>query len=136
MNIKVNKPRVNSTLKNYRPRRVDTTMNMSSSSKKSLNHSKSIDRSSFLENRECRKSIKKMEKQEDKEDRLWKVFERERDIRLKESRKREEREYKDQRRKEKKFEKLVERELGKIHSQKEVQKRREEGFSEYVYPMY
>ena len=66
MQIKVVKPKVNSTLSYYEP--------------KQGNKSKVIQKRESIvkEWKECQTKAKKVRDQEDKEDRLWKVFERER----------------------------------------------------------
>jgi hypothetical protein len=49
---------------------------------------------------------------------MWKLFEREREIRLKEQKKKQENKYREERRKEERFEKLVNKELKKIETTK------------------
>lgn len=66
MQIKVVKPKVNSTLIHYEPRQGNK-------------HSIVEKRESAVKDwKECQSKIRKAKEQEEKEDRLWKVFERER----------------------------------------------------------
>jgi hypothetical protein len=102
MQIKVVKPKVSSTLAYYQP--------------KQGSKSKVMERreSTVKEWKECQSKVRKVREQEDKEDRLWKVFERERELRMKLKKNAEERTYKEQRRKEQRFESIVSREVSKI----------------------
>ena len=68
--------------------------------------------------------MRKQAKQEEKEDRLWKVFERERELRLKEKSRRQKSDYKREISIEKKFDGLVQKELQKIQNRKEIEERR------------
>ena len=112
MQIKVSKPSVRSTLSNYHPRKGSKSV------------SKEKQTSYIREWKECQTRIKKQKDQEEKEDRLWKVFEREREIRYKLKKAAEEREYNEQRRKEKRFEGMVAKELGRIEREREISKRK------------
>ena len=124
MQIKVVKPKVNSTLSYYQPRQSDK--------------SKIVEKreSAVKEWKECQTKVRKVREQEDKEDRLWRVFERERDLRMKLKKNCDERMYKEERRKEQRFENIVSKEVHKIEKDRELVKRRSEVFSTYVYPSY
>jgi hypothetical protein len=64
MNIKVNKPKVASTLMHYEPKQGVRPL------------PKEKMECTIKEWKECERKIKKSVDQEEKEDRLWKVFER------------------------------------------------------------
>ena len=68
MKLKVSKPNTQSTLKNYQPMKKE----------KLTSNKENTDYNSVLEMKKCKDVIKKEQRQEEKEDRLWKVFERER----------------------------------------------------------
>lgn len=124
MQIKVVKPKVNSTLNYYQPKQGNKSTILQKRE------------SAVKEWKECQNKVKKVKDQEEKEDRLWKVFERERELRMKLKKEADERSYKDQRRKEKRFESLVSKEVQKIEKERELGKRKSEGFSSYLYPSY
>lgn len=88
----------------------------------------------MLELKKCKDKIRKENKQEDKEDRMWKVFERERDLRLKQKRSREEEEYRREISMEKRLDRLVQKELLRMQNEKELEDRKELGFSPYLFP--
>ncbi len=124
MQIKVSKPKVNSTLTHYEPRQG------------SKSAPKEKRDSVVKEWKECQSKLRKTREQEEKEERLWRVFERERELRCKLRKEAEEREYKEKRRKEQRFESMVNKELSKIEREREVVKRKSEGFANYIYPAY
>ena len=87
MQIKVVKPKVNSTLNYYQPKQGNKSTILQKRE------------SAVKEWKECQNKVRKVKDQEEKEDRLWKVFERERELRMKLKKDAEERSYKEQRRK-------------------------------------
>ena len=68
----------------------------------------------------CKDVIRKEQKQEEKEERLWKVFERERELRMKQKNSKSKMSYEKERSLEKRFDSLVQKELRRIQEQKEL----------------
>jgi hypothetical protein len=64
------------------------------------------------------------------------VFEREREIRCDLKKRAEERVEKEQRRREQRFESMVGKEVSKLEREREISKRKSEGFSNYIYPFF
>lgn len=108
MKLKVSKPQTQSTLKHYEPVKRQ----------KSQVNKENTDYNSVLEMKRCKDIIKKEHKQGNKEDRLWKVFERERELRLKQKMSRDKSSYEKEASLEKRFDSLVQKELKKIQHQK------------------
>lgn len=86
--------------------------------------------------KECKQKLRRAQRQEEEENKLWKSFEREREIRIKEDQKVAERVEKREREVEKRLERMVEKELRKIETESELEKRKERAFSPYIYPMF
>ena len=108
MKLRVTKPQIQSTLKYYQPPK---------STKKQIKP-KSIDDNSVLLFKECKQKLSQQKKQADKEDRLWKVFEREREIRVRNEKKNKEKQYEREMSMERRFDNFVKKELKKIEEQK------------------
>lgn len=126
MNLKVKKPEVSSTLKHYQPE---------TKSKLEVK-GRNLEDNEILLMKECKQKMKKMEKQTMKEDRLWRMFERERELRVKEKQKNDRRRYTQERSNEKRFESLVSKELKSIEIKSELKERKNGGFSQYLFPNY
>jgi hypothetical protein len=113
MKLKVHKPKVGSVLKHYQPLKE---------SRRSITRKEASN--PILELKKCKEAMRKQEKLIDKEDRLWKVFEKEREMRLKLKERKEGREYSRERSLERRFDNMVQRELKKIQEQKEFNERK------------
>lgn len=124
MGLKVSKPQVVSTLVHYQPAQGVRAP------------PKERGESAAREWRESVERGRRGKEQEEREERLWRVFEREREIRCELKRRAEERAEKEQRRREKRFESMVGKEVSRLEREREVGKRKSEGFSNYIYPFF